>query len=147
MVYGGWLTHGKSFIILIRWAMGSMLTLARSWNMMTRWTRGSRLIFMNSCTRLTKWVRLCRLTIGNSWVRLNLWSRGQSCKNLGSVVALLQGNFENSHDFKVNVEEKRAVLMRLKKLDDNFLPLHSITKLMSRNPKTFDHTHTFLGLT
>ena len=53
----------------------------------------------------------------------------QSCKNLGSVVALLQGNFEKSHDFKANFEEKRAVLMRLQKLDDNFLPLNSITKL------------------
>ena len=46
----------------------------------------------------------------------------QSCKNLGSVVALLQGNFEKSHDFKANFEEKRAVLMQLQKLDDNFLP-------------------------
>ena len=46
----------------------------------------------------------------------------QSCKNLGSVVALLQGNFEKSHDFKANFEEKRTVLMRLQKLDDNFLP-------------------------
>ena len=63
------------------------------------------------------------------------------------MVALLQGNFEKSHDFKANFEEKRAVLMRLQKLDDNFLPLNSITKLMSKNPKTFDHTHTFHGQT
>ena len=71
----------------------------------------------------------------------------QSCKNPGSVVALLQGNFEKSHDFKANFEEKRAVLMRLQKLDDNFLPLNSIQKIMSKNPKTFDHTHIFHGQT
>ena len=40
----------------------------------------------------------------------------QSCKNLGSVVAMLQGNFEESHDFKANLEEKRAVVMQLQKL-------------------------------
>ena len=66
----------------------------------------------------------------------------QSCKKLGSVVALLQGNFEKSHDFKANFEEKWAVLMRLQKLDDRFLPLNSITKLMSKNRKTIDHIHT-----
>ena len=33
--------------------------------------------------------------------------------------------------------------MQLQKLDDNFLPLNSITKIMSKNSKTFDHTHTF----
>ena len=54
----------------------------------------------------------------------------QSCKNLGSVVALLQGNFEKSYDFKANFEDKRAVLMRLQKLDDIFLPFISITKHM-----------------
>ena len=69
----------------------------------------------------------------------------QSCKNLGSVVAILQGNFEKSHDFKANFEGKRIVLMRLQKLDENFLLLNSITKLMSKNPKTFNHTHTFHG--
>ena len=60
---------------------------------------------------------------------VKLYQRGsplQSCKNLGSVVALLQGNFEKSHDFKANFEEKRVVLI-----------------LMSKNPKTFDHTQTF----
>ena len=41
-----------------------------------------------------------------------------------------RGSTATRHDFKANVEEKRAVLMRLKKLDDNFLPLHSITKLV-----------------
>ena len=71
----------------------------------------------------------------------------QSCKNLGSGVALLQGNFEKSHDFKANFEEKRAVLMPLQKLDDNFLPLSLMTKLVSKNPKSFDHTHTFHGQT
>ena len=71
----------------------------------------------------------------------------QSCKNLGSVVALLQGNFEKSNDFKANFEEKCAVLMQLQKLDDNFLPLNSITKLMSKNLKTFDPTQTVHGLT
>ena len=40
----------------------------------------------------------------------------QSCKNLVSVVALLQGNFEKSHDFKANFEEKCAVLMQLQNL-------------------------------
>ena len=40
---------------------------------------------------------------------------------------LLQGNFGKSHDFKANFEEKRAVLIRLQKLDDNFLPLNQIT--------------------
>ena len=72
---------------------------------------------------------------------------GQSCKNLGSVVALLQDNFEKSQDFKANFEGKRAVLMRLQKFDDNFLPLNSITNLCKKNPKTFDHTHTFHGQT
>ena len=71
----------------------------------------------------------------------------QSCKNLGSGVALLQGNFEKSHDFKANFGENRAVLMRLQKLDNNFLSLNSITKLMSKNPKAFDHTQTFHGQT
>ena len=71
----------------------------------------------------------------------------QSCKNLGSVVALLQGNFEKSHDFKANFEEKRAVLMCLQKLDDNFLQINSVIKLMSKTPKTFDDTHTFHGQT
>ena len=71
----------------------------------------------------------------------------QSCKNFGSVVALLQGNFVKSHDFKENFEEKRAVLMQLQKLDGNFLPLNPITKLMSKNHETFDHTHTFHGQT
>ena len=71
----------------------------------------------------------------------------QRCKNLGSVVALLQGNLEKSHDFKAKFEEKHAVLMGLQKLDDNFLPLNLITKLMSKNSKTFDHTHTFHGQT
>ena len=46
----------------------------------------------------------------------------RSCKNLGSVVALLQRNFEKSHDLKANFEEKRTVLMRLQKPDENFLP-------------------------
>ena len=36
------------------------------------------------------------------------YSLPQSCKNLGSGVALLQGNFEKSHDFKANFEEKRT---------------------------------------
>ena len=71
----------------------------------------------------------------------------QSCKNLGSVVALLQGNFGKSHDFKANFESKHAVLMPLQKVDDNFLPLNSITKLIFLNPKTFDRTHTFHGQT
>ena len=60
----------------------------------------------------------------------------QSCKNLGSVVALLQGNFEKSHDFKANFEGKPAVLMQLQKLENNFLSLNSITKLMPTSPKT-----------
>ena len=71
----------------------------------------------------------------------------QSCKNLGSAVALLQGNFEKSHDFKANCEEKGAVLMQLQKLYNNFLSLNSITQLMSKSPKTFYHTHTFHGQT
>ena len=32
----------------------------------------------------------------------------QSCKNLGSVVPLLQGNFEKSHHFKANFEKKNT---------------------------------------
>ena len=36
---------------------------------------------------------------------LQLW---QSCKNLGRVVALLQGNFEKSHDFKANFEREKT---------------------------------------
>ena len=60
---------------------------------------------------------------------LQLGSR-QSCKNLGSVVALLQGNFEKSHDFKAYFEEKRAVLMQLQKLDDHFL-WQKILKLLT----------------
>ena len=58
-------------------------------------------------------------------------------KNLGRVVALLKGNLKKSHDFKENVEEKCAVLMPLQKLDDNFLPLNSITKLVSKILKLF----------
>ena len=58
----------------------------------------------------------------------------QSLKNLGSMVALLEGNFEKSHDFKANFEEKRAVLMQLQKLDNNFLSLNSITKRASISP-------------
>ena len=79
--------------------------------------------------------------------QLGLLGCGQSCKYLGSVVALLQGNFEKSYDFKANFEEKRAVLMRLQFFLDNFLPFNSITKLMSKNPKYFDHTRTFHGQT
>ena len=71
----------------------------------------------------------------------------QSCKNLGSVVALQQGNFEKSHEIKANFEEKCAVLMQLQQLDNNFLSLNSITKLMSKSPKTLNHTHTFHGQT
>ena len=63
------------------------------------------------------------------------------------MVALLEGNFEKSQDFKANFEEKQAVLMRFQKIDDIFLPLNLITKLMSKNPKTFDNTHTFHGQT
>ena len=33
---------------------------------------------------------------------------GQSCKKLGSVVALLQGNFEKSHELKANFERKNT---------------------------------------
>jgi hypothetical protein len=32
----------------------------------------------------------------------------QSCKNLGSMVALLQGKFEKSHEFRANFERKNA---------------------------------------
>ena len=32
----------------------------------------------------------------------------QSCKNLGGVVALLQGNFEEKNEFKANFERQKT---------------------------------------
>ena len=58
------------------------------------------------------------------------------------MVALLQGNFEKSHKFKENLkrEKTHSFDMITKTLIKFFA---NKFKFMSKNPKNFDHMHTF----
>ena len=44
----------------------------------------------------------------------------QSCKNLGSVVALLQDNFEKSHEFKAKLRKNAQLVAITKTLEQLF---------------------------
>ena len=60
----------------------------------------------------------------------------QSCKNLGSVVALLQGNFEKNHDFKeISKGKKGAVLLQL----EAFCPFNWCTKFCWVHKRSLRH--------
>ena len=55
-------------------------------------------------------------------VPLIIYCQMQSCKNPGSVVALLQGNFEKVMNLRKFLRKKCAVVSRLEKYPPGFLP-------------------------
>ena len=73
------------------------------------------------------------------------WCGHQSCKNLGSVVALLQGNFEKFINLRQFLRKNHAVLSRFQIFSFSFLPLNLINQHMSKYIKFWHFKH-FLTL-